>query len=117
MMQAEIKINLYEVDELQERAKQKALENIREFELSILSVSDFIGCGDPELDTPESMYEEDYNDILLNDERVLEDIRANEYLFFDDGRQAHITHYCKNHPQYPGEKHLKLAGRVYKIGG
>ena len=116
MLHTGIEIILYSVDELEGCAKAQAIKEMREFELSIMSPADYEGCGDPELDTPESMYEEDYNDILFNDERVMDDIRANDYMYFANGHLAAVTHYCGAHP-LSGETHFTFAGKDYKIGG
>ena len=79
-----------------------------------MQVSDFEGCVDPERDTPESMYNEEYDYILMNDEGVIDSIEANEYLFFENGEIANVTYYCGKHP-LAGETHLKMAGHDYKI--
>ena len=87
---------IYSFDELSEKAKEHAIQEHRETILSEMSVSDFEGCGDPELDTPESMYEDEYNYILFEDEGVIDSIRANEYWFFQSGKPAYsFSYYAK----------------------
>ena len=88
-------IHLYQFDELQERAQQKAIQDHREFLLSTMQPSDFIsGC--PEYDTPEELqkqYESEYEYYLFNDEPITESIEINEYYYFFDGTLANVTHY------------------------
>lgn len=80
-------INLYQIQELDERAKRKAIEEHRTFLLSILCRDDFIS-GDPEHDTEEELEKTlaaEYNYIMFNDEPIMESIEANEYLFDKNG--------------------------------
>ena len=54
MLNTGIMVKLYALNELSENARQKAIEEHRQFELSIMSPNDFIsGC--PEYDTEEEL--------------------------------------------------------------
>ena len=100
MKNVTITFNLYDFDELSDKAKQKAIEEHRQFLLNVTTVEDFVGCGDPEYgDTPESMYEEEIEAILNDDTFVSESINANEYLFFESGELANTQYYVGNQPK------------------
>lgn len=95
MKQAIIPINLYEFSELNTTAKTRAIEDHRQFLLSIMTKDDFIS-GDSEHDTPEKLqevFESEYDFTLYNDEPVIESIEINEYLFYSDGDLAPTTTY------------------------
>ena len=115
MFNTGIEIRLYNVNELNENARKKAIEEHRQFELSIMQPKDFI-CGDAEYDTEEKLqeqYESEYDYYLMNDEPIIENIEANDYLFFENGEIAPITTYIKDNKAYKIE--LKLNGIVYDI--
>lgn len=92
MKELNIKLNLYSIDELEGKAKRKAIEEHRQFLLSVMVPDDFIS-GDPNYDTKENLqqqYESEYECYLMNDEPIIEDIQINDYLFFLDGTLANI---------------------------
>jgi len=110
MIDTGITIKLYSFSELNEKAKRKAIEAHREFELSIMEPNDFI-TGIAEYDTPEELqktYREQYNYYLMNDEPIIENIEANDYLFFENGEIAHIIRYF-------GETHFIFKDTEYII--
>lgn len=116
MIDTGITIKLYSFSELSEKAKRKAIEAHREFELSIMEPDDFIS-GIAEYDTPEELqktYEAQYDYYLMNDEPIIENIEANDYLFFENGNLAHTVHYCGEHP-LRGETHFIFNGADYII--
>lgn len=86
-----ISINIYSLDELNEKARNRAIEEHRAFLLSIMCPEDFIsGC--PEYDTPEELkkaYNSEYEYYLMNDEPIIESIEINEYMFFSNGEIYH----------------------------
>lgn len=115
MLNTGIMIKLYTLDELSEQARKKAIEEHRQFELSIMAPEDFI-TGDPEYDTEEEIqkaYYAEYDYYLFNDEPIIEAIEANGYYFYENGEQAHVTSYIKNNTVYKVE--LKLNGVIYDI--
>ena len=86
-------INLYELAELDPKAKARAIDNHRQFLLQIMQPADFIS-GDPEYDTPEELektYNAEYEYLLDNDEPIIESIDINEYLFYQDGELANLN--------------------------
>ncbi len=90
-----VTVTLYKLDELNDKARQKAICEHRYFLLSIMSPSDFIS-GDEKYDTPEELqkaYNSEYDYILFNDEPVIESIEINDYYFFFDGSIADVRHY------------------------
>jgi len=116
MIDTGITIKLYSFSELSEKAKRKAIEAHREFELSIMRPEDFIS-GIAEYDTPEKLqktYEAQYDYYLMNDEPIIEIIEANDYLFFENGELAHTITYCGDHP-LAGETHFIFKGANYII--
>jgi len=116
MIDTGITIKLYSFSELDEKAKRKAIEAHREFELSIMQPEDFI-TGIAEYDTPEKLqktYKAQYYYYLMNDEPIIEAIEANEYLFFENGELAHTVRYCGAHP-LSGEIHFIFNGVDYII--
>lgn len=116
MIDTGITIKLYSFSELNEKAKRKAIEEHREFELSVMRPDDFIS-GIAEYDTPEELqktYEAQYDYYLMNDEPIIESIEANDYLFFENGKLASTVRYCGNHP-LAGETHFIFNGVDYLI--
>lgn len=84
MLNTGIMIKLYTLDELSEQARKKAIEEHRQFELSIMTPEDFIS-GVPEYDTEEELqkaYDAEYDYYLMNDEPIIENIEANNYYFY-----------------------------------
>ena len=107
--------NLCEFEELSEKAKQRAIMDHRDMLLRTMTVDDFIGAGDPEYgDTPESMYDEEYDLVLTDDDYVAESIIINNYLFFETGEYANTVTYCGNHP-LAGKSFLKLNGMTVEF--
>ena len=116
MIDTGITIKLYSFSELSEKAKRKAIEDHREFELSMMKPEDFV-TGIPEYDTPEELqkaYEAQYDYCLMNDDPIIENIEANDYLFFANGELAHTITYCGDHP-LAGETHFFFNGADYVI--
>ena len=116
MIDTGITIKLYSFSELNEKAKRKAIEAHREFELSIMTPDDFIS-GIAEYDTPKELqktYKAQYDYYLMNDEPIIEIIEANDYLFFENGELAHTVTYCGEHP-LSGETHFIFKGTDYLI--
>jgi hypothetical protein len=116
MIDTGITIKLYSFSELNEKAKRKAIEAHREFMLSLM-VPDYFINGITEYDTPEELqktYEAQYDYYLMNDEPIIENIEANGYLFFENGKLAHTVHYCGAHP-LSGETHFIFNGADYII--
>lgn len=116
MINTNITIKLYELDELGEKARARAIDEHRNFMLETMYPEDF-KSGDPQYDTPEELekaYNAEYDYISMNDEPVIESIECNEYLFFEDGELAHVTHYCGKHP-LSGQTWLKYHGSEYRI--
>ena len=111
-----VQINIYSFNELSEQAKQKAIDEHRNFILSTMSVSDFIS-GNDEHDTDESLnsaFNAEYRYIYENDSPVIENIEANDYLFFSDGNIANCTTYYGKHPK-AGITELKIGNDVYTL--
>jgi hypothetical protein len=83
MKKVSVEIALYEVDELEVKAKERAIEEHRNFLISECRVNDNDPYGEAEyLNNIENFDDDEY---------VLDDIRANEYLFFSDGEMANTS--------------------------
>lgn len=106
-----VTINLYTFDELSNESKTRAIEKHREFMLTIMRPEDFIsGCK--EYDTPEELekiYNAEYDYILYNDEPVVENIEANEYLFYKNGDFVPVEYNVNN------KVFAKIGGGLYRI--
>ena len=87
-----VNIRLYTFQELNEKAKRKAIEEHRPFLLDVL-VPDYID-GVIDWNDPEKMgmYDDEYNYILENDDPVIESIDINEYYFYFDGTMCNVLH-------------------------
>jgi len=116
MKTVNVKINLYSFNELSEEAKQKAIEEHRNFELSSMQPNDFIS-GDPEYDTEEEIqktFDAEYKYYEMNDEPIIENIEANDYLFFENGELASCVTYCGDSPK-AGTTEFKFMNETYSI--
>ena len=100
-----VEINLYSFNELSKDAKDFAISEHRDFLLSIYDDSNF----DDSFNMDYSKYEKS-----LNEDYIIEDIEANEYLFFFNGELANTIHYCGKHPK-TGLTELKLFGEIYTL--
>jgi mRNA-degrading endonuclease HigB of HigAB toxin-antitoxin module len=111
-----INLNLYSFSELSNKAKQNAIEQHRIFELSVMQPETFIS-GDAEYDTPEELqkvYNAEYNYYSENDEPIIENIEANDYLFFGNGELASCTTYTGKHEK-AGITEFKFLDNVYTV--
>lgn len=88
-----VQINLYEFSELNEKAKEKAIEDHRNFMYSVDHYDD---------------------DDLDDDEYIIENIECNEYLFYSDGDLANCVTYCGKHPK-TGTTGLKIGNDIYTV--
>lgn len=116
MIKANVSIELFHLNELSAAAREKAIEQHRVFELSSMSTEYFIS-GDPQYDTEEELekaFRAEYEYYEMNDEPIIENIEANDYLFFSNGELAHTIQYCGNHPQH-GETHFIFQGNDYRV--
>jgi hypothetical protein len=98
-------INLYSYDELNEESKNKAFKEHKYF-----------------LESNPSQYEDENGVMQYNNmnewtqedikEYVEDSINANEYLFFENGEMAHITHFTGKHEK-AGTIEFYLNGKTY----
>ena len=90
-----VTIQLFNFNELSERAQKRAIDDHRNFLLSVMQPNDFVsGCT--EYDTPEQLqeqYEQEYEYYLFNDDPIVESIECNDYMFFANGELANTVHY------------------------
>lgn len=111
-----VNITLYSFDELNEKAKEKAIEDHRNFLLSTMHPTDFIS-GDPQWDTPEELqktYDAEYEYYSFEDEPIVDSIEANDYLFFANGNICPSTTYWGNHPK-AGTTELQIHGEIIEL--
>lgn len=105
MRKVNVEIELYEFEELDYFAKEKAVEDHRNFMLETLSESDF--------DYPED-YQLTYDDMEINDHTIIENILANEYIYFIDGCLADTVKYVGNQAK-TGVTEFNFYGKTYQI--
>ena len=98
----QVTINLYSFLELNQDAQQKAIREHSEF-MAIMPVQCENNNGELE-----DIYEE------YSDEDIVDNILANDYVFFEDGKLASCTTYTGKHPK-SGTTELKFHGRIYDI--
>ena len=94
MIKVNIEIELFDYNDLEDKAKQKAKDEHFNFLCEI--------CEDKEA-TEESIYDS-----------VEESIEINEYLFFEDGNMANTTKFTGEHEK-TGQREFYLYGKTYNI--
>lgn len=102
-----ITIKLYEYDELNNKAKLKAFDDIEYF----------LRCNPEQYEDENGELKYDDMDKWVSEdikEYVEDSIRINDYLFFSDGEMAHTVKFCGNHER-AGEQILKLGNEEIKI--
>lgn len=99
-----VTINLYQFDELTEKAKQFAIEEHSSFLLN----------EGEECENEHGEIVTEYRDSI-SDEEVIESIKANEYYFFADGDMAHVCEYVDNHPTKAGITEFKFHGQTIQL--
>lgn len=100
-----VTLNLLSISELNKEAKNIAIEQHRDFLVE--------SYRDDMFDDSFNMTRSKYTKSLTKQE-VIEDIEANEYLYFPNGEMANITYYCGKHEK-AGQTELKLFGAIYSI--
>ena len=90
-----VQVDLFDFDELKGVAREKAIEDHRHFLTTM------------------AMTEEEYADCE-DDAWVIENIKINEYVYFEDGETANVVTYCGAHPK-AGITEFKFMGRTYTI--
>ncbi len=91
-----VHINLYSFNELNDKAKQKAISEHYDFLTS-------------ELVEMEGETEEEYTT-----EDVIDNILANDYIFFEDGSLTSCVTYTDGHAK-AGKTEFNFKGRIYDI--
>ena len=108
-------ICIYQFKELCLSAREKAIEEHRQFLLEVMDKEDFIS-GEEEHDTEEELqkvYESEFEYYEENDEPIIESIEINEYYFYEDGKIANVTSVYKDGKIV--ENILKHNGKEYKF--
>lgn len=110
-----VNIHLYTLAELPETSRRRAIEEHRSFLLDTLTpdyIDGVTNWHDPEKMT---MYQDEYDHILMNDEPVIESIEINEYFFFYSGELVDVTHYTGG--PFTGRTWAAIGGEGYEIKG
>jgi len=102
----QVLINLYSFNELSKKAQQKAIYSHAEF-MATMPV-----MVENEAGEMEEIFEEFGSDF--EDEQVIDNIEANDYLFFEDGKLAHCTTYTGGHHK-AGITELHFHGKTIDI--
>ena len=108
-------ICIYQFNELCLSARERAINEHRQFLLEVMSKEDFVS-GDEEFDTEEELqkaYELEFEYYEENDEPIIESIEINEYYFYEDGKMANVSSICKDRKFT--ENILKHNGKEYKF--
>ena len=100
-----IAINLYELRELSKEAQNRAIAAHKEFMIDTYSDGDF--------DESFNMTRSKYAKSLIKGD-VIENIEANNYLYFANGELASVVEYCGGHPK-AGKTEFALNGETYTI--
>ena len=98
-----VTINLYDFADLSQGAKDKAIQDHREFLESL-----------PEECENEAGELEQYYRMDYSNEEIIENIEANEYIYFANGDMAACTTYTGEHPK-AGTTELKFKGETYTL--
>ena len=83
-----VTIKIYTIRELSQKSRSFAVSDHRDFMLSVYRDDDW----DESIGMTYSKYEK-----TLRNKDLIENIEANEYLFFANGELANATLYCGNH--------------------
>ena len=102
-IKAEIK--LYEYDELDEKTKEKVFDEHEQF-LRENPQTYEDNEGNEKYDNMDEWTQEDIK------EYVEDNIRINEYLFFENGEMANITHFTGKHEK-AGTTEFYFGGKTY----
>jgi len=100
-----VTINLFEINELSKEKKDFAIDEHKEFLVSIYQDDDF----DESFNMTRSKYSKS-----LRKMDIVESIEANDYLFFEDGSLAKTVQYVEKHPR-AGEHMFEFMGSEYPI--
>lgn len=98
----QVEINLYSFSELSKEAKQKAIDEHKQF----------MDQEGQEFEDENGEMQTDYPD--WSEDEVIDNIEANEYIYFEDGRLAHCTTYTGKHEK-SGTTLFHFHGRDYDI--
>ena len=93
-------INLYSYDELKEESKEKAF----------IEHEDFLNQLGEEFENEEGVLIKEYPNH--NKEEVEDSLRINEYLFFESGELANITHFTGEHEK-AGTTEFYFNNKIY----
>ncbi len=105
MIVVNIPIKLFRLAELDEDARERALEEHRDFLVTVYS--------DDMYDSSFEMTQEKYENELTEDE-VIDSIDINDYLYYASGEMAHTIQFTGGHAR-SGERILKHQGEEYSI--
>jgi hypothetical protein len=111
MKTIQTEIKLYEYEELSKDAKDKAFaehEDFLRWHPAEYEEEDEAGNIITKYDNMDEWIEEEIK------EHVEESIRINEYLFFENGEMAHITHFVGEHEK-AGTTEFYFNGKTYII--
>lgn len=107
MKELKINLKLYEYDELDDKAKERAFDD--EYYFLLENPAEYEDDeGNMQYDDMEKWTSDDIKDY------VEDCIRANEYLYYSNGEMAEITRYTGGHIK-AGLVELKLAGQTFKL--
>lgn len=109
----DLNIRLYSFQELKPAAQEKAIFEHRQFLVDTLR-PDFID-GVTDWNNPEKMemYHAEYEYLEENAAPIIENIEANEYLFFANGEMCWSCHYTAGPKK--GQTEINIHGEIFTI--
>jgi hypothetical protein len=102
MKTIKVEINLYSYDELKEKSKEFAFNQHE----------DFLNSCEEEYENEEGVLIKEY--VEHDKEEVEDSLRINEYLFFESGEMANITHFTGEHEK-AGKTEFYFFGKTYLL--
>ncbi len=111
MEEIKIKIELFKYIELEDKAKERAYNEHLDFLSTIPYDYEIVDKKGNIIQKEDNILNWKEEDLKLY---VEDSIKANEYLFFNDGEMANITHYTGKHKK-TGITEFNFKGKIYKI--
>lgn len=97
-----VSINLYSLDELSQESKDVAIQEHK----------DFLDSMPIDFEDEDGNLNEQYHSH--SEQETIDNIYANEYIYFGDGTLANCTTYTGKHPK-AGTTEFNFKGKIYKV--
>ena len=107
-----INLKLYSFNELPKAAQERAIQEHRDFLLSVLQPDYIDGITDWNDAEKMEMYRDEYDYMENNDEPIIENIEINDYLYFYDGTLCQAVTYTAG--PLTGQTWVTIHGERYQ---